>query len=220
MSDADFHYEQTDEAHSDQLYLYKDATDTTAAVNTFTNTLKSTATVTVTKVWKDGNNADGLRPDAQTFAASLHLYADGQLVEGATPTVAKKGDGSYTVTYTGIPYSTVSTADDGTATVTPITYRVVEDLGKGNAYTAAYTNIGDYAGMTDGAYDGGTITNTHTPTVKPTATTKPTTATPTATLPKTSDPFSDLAALAYLLAGMGCGTTGVGLTLRRRRFFK
>ena len=48
---------------------------------TITNThTPKTVNVTVTKVWEDGNNADGLRPDAVNF----QLLADGQTVGTAT----------------------------------------------------------------------------------------------------------------------------------------
>ena len=74
-----------------------------------TNTLEDEIDIPVTKVWKDGGNADGLRPDSITVA----LYADGVEVRRETVTAgniiqefwkALTGQGDiWSYTFTGLP---------------------------------------------------------------------------------------------------------------------
>ncbi|WP_459834531.1 Cna B-type domain-containing protein, partial [Howardella ureilytica] len=61
------------------------ATDNNSAVNggTITNVhTPDTTEITITKRWEDGNNQDGIRPDADAFKAKLHLLGDGAEVNG------------------------------------------------------------------------------------------------------------------------------------------
>ena len=88
---------------------------------------------TVVKVWADGDDQDGLRPDAVT----VQLYAGGKATGNSVKLTA---DGKWTYTWKDLP----ETTENGTA----IVYTVQEtDTPKG--YTASYSA------------DGFTITNTH-----------------------------------------------------------
>ena len=110
---------------------------------TFTNRYEMTS-VTVEKVWADGNDQDGLRPK------TLDLTLKG-LPEGTTapdPTIAKDGN-TWTYTWTGLPKYDSTGAE--------ITYKVAEE-----SVPADYTVTLESA-KTDGVANGGTITNTHTP---------------------------------------------------------
>lgn len=93
------------------------STDTFAVTNTHT---PETTERTVTKVWDDTDDQDGLRPDSVT----LQLKADGELYD--TITLSESND--WTHTWTDLPKN-----DDGTE----ITYTVVElNVDK---YTATYS---------------------------------------------------------------------------------
>ena len=123
------------------------ATDNNSAVNggTITNVhTPDTTEITITKRWDDGNNQDGIRPDADAFKSKLHLLGDGSEVNGATAEVIDNNDGTYTVKYANLQKN-----KDGNA----IEYTISEDGVDG--YTADKT----------AAKNGETITNTHTPEV-------------------------------------------------------
>ena len=101
---------------------------------TITNThTPETTEVSFTKVWVDGSNHDGMRPET----LPLTLKADGKAVS-ATPTITKDGD-TWTITYTGLPKFA--------GTKTPIVYTIEEG------------EVANYQGKVEGS----TITNTHTP---------------------------------------------------------
>jgi pilin isopeptide linkage protein len=107
---------------------------------TITNThTPETTSVTVTKSWNDGNNADGLRPNSVT----IQLYADG---EASGDAVTLSSSNSWTYTSSGL-----DTYADGEA----IEY-TVEETGTIANYTTDIT--GD-------ASSGFTVTNTETLTV-------------------------------------------------------
>ena len=111
----------------------------------FTITNKHTpeeTSVTITKKWSDNDNQDGFRLTADAFKAKIHLLADGTEVKDAAPTVKDNGDGTYTVTYTGLPKK---------ANGKDITYKVKEDT------------IDKYTANNSEVANGGTITNTHSP---------------------------------------------------------
>ena len=121
------------------------ATDNNSAVNggTITNVhTPDTTEITITKRWDDGNNQDGIRPDADALKSKLHLLGDGSEVNGATAEVIDNNDGTYTVKYANLQKN-----KDGNA----IEYTISEDGVDG--YTADKT----------AAKNGETITNTHTP---------------------------------------------------------
>ena len=121
------------------------ATDNNSAVNggTITNVhTPDTTEITITKRWDDGNNQDGIRPDADAFKSKHHLLGDGSEVNGATAEVIDNNDGTYTVKYANLQKN-----KDGNA----IEYTISEDGVDG--YTADKT----------AAKNGETITNTHTP---------------------------------------------------------
>ena len=106
-----------------------------------TNThVPATGDITVTKVWSDSNDKDGIRPASVT----VRLYADG-VDTGRSVTLS--ADDSWTATFSGL-----ATYDGGSG----VTYSVVEDAVSG--YTVAYTS--ESAGSI-------TVTNTHVPTITP-----------------------------------------------------
>gem|GEM_PF-6885411 len=109
---------------------------------TFTNTVKSTPApeetkidVTVSKVWDDNNNQDGIRPASVT----VQLYANGE-PEGQPVTLGADG---WTHTWTGLTEKKNGTAIE---------------------YTVKETAVKDYTSeVTGNATTGYTITNKHTP---------------------------------------------------------
>ena len=101
-------------------------------------------TVTITKIWEDADDQDGLRPDAEAFAEHLHLMNGDEEVTGYEPEITVNGDGSFTIKYEGLPESA-----DGE----PIVYTVKEDAVEG--YTAKDDKTV--------AEDGGEIVNVHQP---------------------------------------------------------
>ena len=106
----------------------------------------ATTDVSVTKEWDDGGDADDVRPSAGEFASWLTLEANGEEVEGATPTVVDNGDGTYTVTYADVDaYDSQGNA---------IEYTVVETIPSDyDYYTADASSVAN----------GGTIVNTYEP---------------------------------------------------------
>ncbi len=115
------------------------------AAKGFTVTNKHTPEVTeitITKKWDDNNDQDGYRPTADAFKAKLHLMADGTEVKDAVAAVKDNGDGTYTVTYTGLPKKAA---------------------GKDIAYTVKEDAIDKYSANKTEVTAGETIVNTHTP---------------------------------------------------------
>ena len=116
--------------------------------------------ITVTKIWDDQNDFDGLRPDAETFKKGLHLLkvteegkAEGTAggtaevtteVEDATPQITVNEDGSFTIKYEKLQKNEAGK---------PITYVVKEDA------VAGYEAVDGK----DRAKDGEKITNRHIP---------------------------------------------------------
>lgn len=125
---------------------FKDGKTTTGTVqktNTsyqveFTNDYQLTD-LEITKVWDDANNQDGKRLTADELKAKLTLDP---AVEGKEPTVVENEDGTYTITYTGLPRF---------------------NNGQEVTYTVAESAIEGYTTTGSPAKDHGTITNTHTP---------------------------------------------------------
>ena len=113
-----------------------------AAGSTITNThAPETTEVSITKSWSDSDDADGVRPTAEEFAAMVHLYADGVEVAGAEAAVTDNGDGTYTVTWSDLPKNAG---------------------GRAIAYTASEDAVAGYESSADGPVTpGSTITNTH-----------------------------------------------------------
>ena len=112
-------------------------TGTAAAGFTVTNThTPDTTEVTVTKVWNDNSNQDGVRPENVT----IRLLANGEEVRNAE--ITGTGD-SWTYTFADLPRNSTGRA---------ITYTITEDTVTG--YTTAITGR---------AAAGFTVTNTHTP---------------------------------------------------------
>ena len=107
---------------------------------TYTNDYQLTD-LEITKVWSDANNQDGIRLTADELAAKLTLRP---AVQGKEPTVTDNGDGTYTITYTGLPRF---------------------NNGQEVTYTVAESAIDGYTTTGSPAKDHGTITNTHTPEV-------------------------------------------------------
>ncbi|KXU09182.1 Cna B-type domain-containing protein [Streptococcus gallolyticus] len=107
--------------------------DSSTLLATLTVTNKqSTTSVNVQKIWDDNDNADGIRPENIT----VHLLANGEVVQ--TATITADSDGNWSHTFTDLPEY-----KDGQA----ITYTVAEDA------VAGYTTT----------VDGYTIINTHEP---------------------------------------------------------
>jgi hypothetical protein len=112
-------------------------TGTAAAGFTVTNThTPDTTAVTVSKVWNDNSNQDGIRPENVT----IRLLANGTEVRSAE--ITGTGD-SWNYTFTDLPRNSAGRA---------ITYSITEDAVTG--YTTAITGT---------AADGFTVTNTHEP---------------------------------------------------------
>ena len=105
----------------------------------------ATTSVSITKVWSDSNNQDGVRPSAEDFARSVSLTSslEGQDLSAYQPIVTDKGDGTYTVTYEGLP----KFQQGGTQ----VTYTIVEDAIPG------YEAVDGVVSATDG----GSIANGH-----------------------------------------------------------
>ena len=114
-----------------------EATNTSYTV-TYTNDYQLTD-LEITKEWSDADNQDGKRLTADELKAKLTLSP---AVEGKEPTVVDNEDGTYTITYTGLPRF-----NNGTE---------VE-------YTVAESAIDGYTTTGSPAKDHGTITNTHEP---------------------------------------------------------
>jgi len=140
--------------------------------------------ITVTKVWDDNNDQDGIRPDA----IQVQLYANGEKSgDVITLTVAD----NWTYTWTGLAEK---------ANKKTITY-IVEEVSAVDGYTA-----------TVGEVDNGnvTITNTHTPTTPETPSSdEPTTPSQSN---KKSDKEQDKNIIAALLPSTG-SRSGLGLTI-------
>ena len=96
--------------------------------------------VTVTKVWDDGNNQDGIRPES----VQVQLYADGK-ESGDPVTLTSQMNWTYT-------WDNLDEMQNGQK----IEY-TVEEVSKPKGYTAT---------VTSDAVKGFTITNTHTPEIK------------------------------------------------------
>ncbi len=73
-----------------------------SGTNTYTAVNVSETEVSITKLWVDGNNADGYRPSADDYVSWLQLTANDEVVD-ATPTVTDNGNNTYTVTYSDLP---------------------------------------------------------------------------------------------------------------------
>ena len=94
--------------------------------------------VSVTKVWDDNNNEAKKRPSAEVFKSKIKLMNGENKVTGHEPIVTDKGNGTYTVKYTGLPKM-----KDGKE----IKYIVQED------------NVPGYTTQKNTAANGETITN-------------------------------------------------------------
>lgn len=110
----------------------------TSYLVTYTNDYALTD-LEITKVWDDNDDQDGMRLTADELKAKLTLSPE---VAGKEPTVTDKGDGTYTITYKGLPRF-----NNGEE----VTYTVTED------------EIEGYETEGSPAEDHGTITNTHEP---------------------------------------------------------
>ncbi len=122
------------------LTVTKDGEKVDLSVYTFENVYTApevpTIDVKVTKVWEDGDNKEGIRPDS----VSIKLMADG---EDTGKVVELSKENNWTYTFTGLP----ETAD-----------------GKAIEYTVAEKKIDGYTiKITGDMKTGFTITNTHIP---------------------------------------------------------
>jgi hypothetical protein len=105
-----------------------------------------TTNVSIAKVWDDDGDAAGDRPSAEEFASWLTLLADGEAVDGATPTVTDNGDDTFTVTYSDV--------DAYDSQGNEITYSVVESIP---------SDYDDYASTSSSIAAGGTLVNSYEP---------------------------------------------------------
>lgn len=105
--------------------------------------------ITVKKVWKDGSDAENLRPSQSDFAKWVKLYANGVEEKDAAAVVSGEGD-TWTVTFSGL-----RKYDDSHKL---ISYSVKEEIPESCKYAA------DYGSGSGSAADGGTIANTLTDT--------------------------------------------------------
>ncbi|MBR2792400.1 MAG: Cna B-type domain-containing protein [Erysipelotrichaceae bacterium] len=129
---------------------YEDTYAVSDNTTTVTNThIPEVTTVTVTKVWDDNENQDGIRPET----VQIKLLADGKDYTGENATVTLPIDGKLTYTWEDLPEYTGST--------TPVAYTVEE------VKTAVITGTdgpGTYKFEVTGTQaDGYKVTNTHTP---------------------------------------------------------
>ena len=160
---------------------------------TVTNTHEpGTTAVQVSKVWDDGQDHDGIRPDSVT----VRLLANGQ---DTGLTVELNEDNSWTAAFVGLPEK-----EDGEDVV-----YTIEEVEVPEGYASEVT--GDAAG-------GFTITNTHEPTPDPEPEPKPTPDTPDKpdkprVVPKTYDAAADV--LPIVVTSLA--VLGAGAVLRRRR---
>ncbi|SEM15175.1 LPXTG-motif cell wall anchor domain-containing protein, partial [Streptococcus gallolyticus] len=140
--------------------------------------------ITVTKVWDDNNDQDGIRPDA----IQVQLYANG---EKSGDVITLTAADNWTYTWTGLAEKANKKA---------ITY-TVEEVSAVEGYTAT---VGD---VENGNV---TITNTHTPTTPD----KPSSDDPTTPSQsgKKSDKEQDKGIIAALLPSTG-SRSGLGLTI-------
>lgn len=96
----------------------------------------ATTSVTFTKTWADNNDANGNRPSADEFVVMLALTNDsGVDTSNVAPQVADNEDGTYTVTWTGLPLNAPKT--DASAETKAVIYTVTEDASKLPAYKAS-----------------------------------------------------------------------------------
>lgn len=130
------------------VQYYKTAEDQTVTINEnntgsviieniFDETTVSDTTVTITKVWNDNSNAEGLRPG--TDGVTFTLKADGKATN-AQAVVEENNNGTWTVTYSGLQ-----------------TYNEqFEEI----AYTVEEGEVNNYRTNNNTVAAGGTITNT------------------------------------------------------------
>ena len=111
----------------------------------YTNKYEETS-ITVTKVWEDNNDQLGTRPAAESFKSNISLVVNDEATQDYNTekylTITDKKDGTYTITYAGLP----KYIDNEEAT-----YKVKETTVP-SGYSVSPENAE--------AVDGGTITNT------------------------------------------------------------
>lgn len=126
----------------------------TYAVNENTTTVTNThtpeeTTVTVTKVWDDADDQDGIRPET----VQIKLLADKKDYTGENATISLPVDGKLTYTWEGLPKYA--------GTTTPVAYTVEEIT---TTVITGEDGVGTYKFEVTGTQaDGYTVTNTHTP---------------------------------------------------------
>ena len=141
LSESGYRVTGYDVAAGLPLAIYMATADTT---HTFTNTYTpKTTDVTITKVWDDAGDQDGIRPILADVADIFTLKANGADVADAEAEIVEAEGDTWVVTWSDLP-----THNNGTE----ITYTVEE------------TSIDGYTADATSASDGGTITNTHEPT--------------------------------------------------------
>lgn len=145
--DTDMTVTETSYGTGNSKYSYQNEglDDVTNTYHLYIKVVSNNTSISVTKIWNDGKDRDAIRPDADEFKDSIGLYADGELVTDAVPTVTDNGDDTYTITYNQLPKTNDSGRD--------IVYTIKETAPEG------YTIKDNKAE----AADGESITNEYTP---------------------------------------------------------
>lgn len=149
---TEIQYEWVETLPEDSGYTKKsqEVDKTDAALTVITNThTPATTTVTVTKVWDDADNQDGIRPET----VQIKLLAGGKDYTGENATIKLPIDGELTYTWEGLPKFAGST--------TPVVYTVEEV--KTDVITGV-DGVGTYKFEVTGTQaDGYEVKNIHTP---------------------------------------------------------
>ncbi|MBR6459302.1 MAG: Cna B-type domain-containing protein [Actinomycetaceae bacterium] len=122
---------------------------------TVTNTLAGeTTSVNVTKVWDDGDDVDGLRPESVDVKVYEHVWTD---ASGETPA-------GYVKNTTPVHTFTLEADADGNWTDTKADLPAIKN-GKPVMYSVVETQVSGYEApvVTGNQVDGFTVTNTHKP---------------------------------------------------------
>ncbi len=130
-------YVQFSVAREDLLKLANGKHDITAvftdgkAGGTFTVKEAPKVTVTVTKVWDDDSNRDGLRPTTASYAKLISIEDQTFTKAAVKPVIKDNGDNTYTITYKGLLPMVNWTAAEYTVNELPVAgYKTTRDWAK------------------------------------------------------------------------------------------
>lgn len=173
----------------------KPSVEVTDDAITITNTHTPEAcSISVTKVWEDNDDQDGIRPDSVT----VHLLANG---EDTGETLVLSAENGFAGAFSNVP---------------------VYEAGEKIEYTVTEDAVEGYETSVSGSEaDGFTVTNTHKPEPKAEPDTKPDTKPSSKpkppAVPKTGDPTNTSAAITIALLGAGAVIGGAALRKRKEK---